>query len=266
MNNSLHPESERRPEDPWTGEVIEPAPQPERKIEIVLPNNKPVVSYVILALTIIIFIAQTATEFLFRVDLPAAYLAKVNQAILAGQLWRLITPVLVHGNLMHILFNMYALNALGPDLERSYGSSRFLSLYALSGISGSLLSLFLTTNPSLGASSAIFGLIAAQIVFVYRNRELFGQQSRTVLIQLGMIVLINLGFGLTPGIDNWAHLGGLIGGGLFAWFAGPVLAPELYAGVVKLLDRTDKTRILLITILEFVVLLGITLAAVFLNR
>lgn len=247
-----------------------PAPDfeaaPEPHIEIVLPDAKPYVTYGILALTVIVFLLQKLAEAIVGFDLPAYLLAKINEYILQWQLWRTLTPVLVHGSLMHIAFNMYALHAIGPSLESNYGHWRLLALYVLAGIAGSTLSFFLTANPSLGASSSIFGLIAAQIVFVYKNSKLFGNRTRSVLIQLGMIVLINLGFGMTPGIDNWAHLGGLVGGGVYAWVAGPVLKPEHAFDKIRLRDHTPAQQGGLMAAIEFVVLLAILILAILTSR
>jgi len=96
-------------------------------------------------------------------------------------------------------------------------------LYAIGAFCGNALSFLLSTKSSLGASTAVFALVAAEGVFIYRNRSLFGSRARTMLTNLALIVAVNLIIGLQPGIDNWGHLGGLIGGALFAWFAGPLL-------------------------------------------
>jgi rhomboid protease GluP len=89
-------------------------------------------------------------------------------------LWRLFTPLLLHGSIAHIGFNMYALFIIGPGLERYYGHLRFLVLYLLAGFAGNVFSFLFTPALSVGASTAIFGLVAAQGVFLYRHRQLFG--------------------------------------------------------------------------------------------
>ena len=83
--------------------------------------------------------------------------AKVNELILAGQVWRLITPILLHASILHIGFNMYALFVIGPQLERFYGHGRFLLLYLIAGFTGNVLSFVLSPNPSLGASTSVLG-------------------------------------------------------------------------------------------------------------
>src|SRR5258706_14469805 len=105
---------------------------------------------------------------------------KINQAIMAGQLWRLLTPMFLHDDtfILHIGFNMYALVIIGSDLERRFGDWRYLLLYALAGFAGNVFSFLLSPAPSLGASTAIFGLFAAQMVFLYRNCTLFDTEPR----------------------------------------------------------------------------------------
>ncbi len=122
---------------------------------------------------------------------------------------------------------MYALLIFGPELERAYGHWRYLALYFLAGFAGNVLSFIFTPADSLGASTAIFGLVAAEAVFVYQNRDLFGKRTRQVLLNLLLVVVVNFALGLTPGslVNNFGHLGGLIGGAIFAWFARPAMVP-----------------------------------------
>ncbi len=183
----------------------------------------PWVTYTLLALSIGVYIAQMLSVFVFRIDWPAEFGLKINQAIAQGQLWRLITPMFLHGSILHIAFNMYALYIFGPSLERYFGHGRFLALYAISGFAGNVASLMFSEANSLGSSTAIFGLLGAQGVFVYQNRELLGQGARRALNNIISIAAINLIIGLSPQIDNWGHIGGLVGGTLFTWFAGPIM-------------------------------------------
>ena len=190
-----------------------------------MSKDKPWVTYTIMGVTIFFYLLQVISQNFItgHIDFPELLGAKVNQWILAGEVWRLITPVLLHGSLLHIGFNMYALFALGPGLEKYYGHSRFFLLYLIGGYAGNVLSFLFSPAASIGASTAIFGLVAAESIFIYRNRMLFGDRARSMLINMGFVVMVNLTFGIVQsGIDNWGHLGGLIGGGLFAWFAGPV--------------------------------------------
>jgi len=186
-----------------------------------MPQSAPVVTYGLLAVTIIVYLLQVASKQIYGVDVVAAAGMKSNAAIEAGQWWRLITPLFLHGSIFHIGFNMYALYVLGPGLERFYGKISYLLLYLVAGVAGNVFSFLFSTYNSLGASTAIFGLLAAQGVFFYQHRELFGKNAQRSLVNVVSIAVINFIIGLSPGIDNWGHLGGFIGGMLFAWFAGP---------------------------------------------
>jgi rhomboid protease GluP len=192
-----------------------------RRMRIELPDRKPVVTYLLLVITILIYGVQILTDNSLGYDLPAALGMKSNQLIITGQYWRLITPMFLHGSILHLGFNMYALYILGRRVERFFGSDRFLGLYLLAGIAGNMFSFFFTTSPSLGSSTAIFGLLGAEGIFIYEHRKLFGEQSRTALRQIIQVAAINLLIGLSPGIDNWGHVGGLIGGVIYTWFGGP---------------------------------------------
>ena len=224
--------------------------QPQR-IAVRMPQRQPLVVYALLGITVLVFLLQLLTEsgefgrcpFFNETDLPVCYGLKVNELILDGQWWRLITPVLLHASLLHIGFNMYALYVLGPELERHFGHLPFFILYLLSGFAGVVLSFLLTSSASLGASTAIFGLLAAQGVFVYLNQKLFGRRAQAMLRSIINIALINLLIGLTPGIDNWGHVGGLLGGGLFALIAAPVYRVEDEELEYRLVNRTSRDRV-----------------------
>jgi len=210
--------------DPYPNE---PPPSAESEVEIKwrLPARIPWVTYLIVALCIVLFLLQMLSEKVFGYDIPFIYLGKINPFIQDGELWRLLTPALLHGSVEHILFNLYALWVVGRDLERQYGHARFTLLFLTGAYAGNALSFLCTPNPALGASTAIFGLVAAQAIFVYHNRPLF-RNAWAALFQAVLIIVINLGLGLSgTNIDNWGHLGGLIGGLAFAWFAGPRWRP-----------------------------------------
>lgn len=104
---------------------------------------------------------------------------KLSEKILNGQeLYRLITPVFLHGNVLHLLMNTFSLQNVGPDVESLFGSGRFLGMYLGSGIAGNILSAINSPSPALGASGAIFGMIGAQLVFLNRNDWLLGRQGK----------------------------------------------------------------------------------------
>jgi len=249
----------------------ETPPQPVRPVvaNVAPPQSGSQVTYAIIAVTVVVYLAQMLSQSLFQgEDLPFDYLGKINEFILQGQVWRLITPIFVHASILHIGFNMYALFVLGRGLERVYGHGRFALLYFLSGFAGNVASFFLTPNPSLGASTAIFGLVVAQGVFVFHNRKLFGSQhTRSALINTGVIVLINLGIGLQPGsgIDNWGHVGGFLGGLLFTWLGGPLWQIEGVAPFYRVVDQREESQVQLAVLAVLVVFGGIAALRFFIH-
>ncbi len=234
---------------------------PRDPIRVQVPDNKPVVTITIIIVTVIFFGLQYLSQSLTGRDYLFIYGGKINQLIMMGQVWRLITPVLLHGSILHIALNMYALYIIGRRLERFYGPGRFFLLYLLSAFSGNVLSFVLTPNPSLGASTAIFGVFAAEGMFIYQNRKLFGQlRTRQAMINLVVILMINLGYGFMAGtnIDNMGHIGGLLGGIFFAWKAGPELN---VAGQPPFFSVKDGRRKGDILIASMVVLVGFIIIA-----
>lgn len=181
-----------------------------------MPRSAPYVTYAIIGITVAIYLLQQVT------NLPIILFIKSNDLIRAGEIWRLLTPMLLHGSLAHIGFNMYALLSFGTGLERYFGHGRFLLLYLLGAFAGNVASFLFTTANSLGASTAVFGLLGAEAVFLIQNRKVFPGQFRSAIGNIIFIAAINLFIiGSLPGIDNWGHIGGLIGGLMFTSFAGP---------------------------------------------
>lgn len=193
-------------------------PPPVQIVRLRLPQARPLWSYVILAVNVLVFVAGQ----LIGHNLVLVLGAKINQAIVAGEFWRLATAMFLHVDLLHLAFNSYALYSFGTQVERSYGRRRFLIAYALSGLGGSALSFLLSPRPSVGASGAIFGLVGVlgAYYFIYR-RQLAGGPSR--LLNIIVIVFYNVLYGLTtPAIDNWAHIGGLLTGLALGWALAPL--------------------------------------------
>lgn len=185
-------------------------------------------TYSLIGVTLLVFIAQWMLANLIGNgqvcglgDLICSWGAKINQAIDAGQLWRLFTPIFIHIDIWHIFVNMYSLYAVGPSIEQFYGTPRMLALYILCGISGVDFSLAFNRFSSVGASGAIFGLVGALGVFLFLHRELFGEMGRAQLRRILIVVLLNLILGLSAMIDNWGHLGGLLMGIFLGWYLGP---------------------------------------------
>jgi rhomboid protease GluP len=215
------------------------APQ-QRTVQVAMPNVKPYATYIILAVTTLIYLLQVGLPYLLNADVVTALGVKDDVLIRAGQIWRLITPVFLHASILHIAFNMYALFIFGRGIEARYGHARFMLLYFLSGYAGNVMSFLLTASPSLGASTAIFGLISAEGVFIFQNRKLLGNRVNRSLMNLVYIAGINLLIGYSvPGVDNWGHIGGLLGGLIFAWFGGPRWKLEGFYPSVTLVDERE---------------------------
>jgi len=211
--------------DPEPGSTPEPIPT-RQPTYVRMPSLPPTATYILIGLTVFVYILQMLGSALwgdsnYGIDFVTLYGARISEAIDAGQLWRLITPVFLHGSLSHIFFNMYALFSIGSLLEKHFGHGRFLLLYFLGAFAGNVFSYLFSAGYSVGASTAVFGLVAAEAIFFYQNRELFGSYARQAISNAVFIIVINLFIGLAPMIDNWGHIGGLFGGALFAWFAGP---------------------------------------------
>lgn len=248
---------------PLPGGETTPAPtaaQPAARLA-----HKPYVSYVLIGICVGVYLAQMASMSMWGVDLPSVWGVKNNALIMSGQVWRLFTPIFLHGSILHILFNMYALSYLGPSLERFYGHLRFLALFLVAGFAGNVISFMFSPHLSLGSSTAIFGLLGAQGVLIYQNRELFGNIARRALSQVIMIAVVNLVIGLTPGIDNWGHIGGLIGGTLFAWFGGPMLQKQGTFPPYFLADVRTSREVILAAAGVGMLFIFLTLAAMYMQ-
>jgi membrane associated rhomboid family serine protease len=176
----------------------------------------PVATYAILGLTIAVSLAA-----MFATDGDAIYSAlqldKVKVA--QGEIWRLWTVTLLHdpSNLLHLVFNMYALYLAGPIVERLYGSARMAVFYLVCALGGSLGSFaFGSAAPSIGASGAIFGLFGILLIATRTHHPALDRTSRNFIGQLGTILLINVVFGIIAAgyIDNFAHAGGFVTGAL----------------------------------------------------
>jgi len=192
-------------------------------IRVSLPVSAPYVTYAIIGVTVFVYVLQLASQAYFQFDLPAALLLRSNELIRSGQLWRLVSSALVHGSLVHIGFNMYALFSFGAALERTFGHGRFLLLYVVGAFTGNVVSLLFSTVNSLGASTAIFALLGAEAVFLFQNRRLFGDRVKSEIGNLVFIAAFNIFIiGSMPGIGNWGHIGGLLGGLMLSWLICPL--------------------------------------------
>ena len=194
-----------------TKEINEKNQKENIKAEDIFSLKKPIVTYGIIAINVIVFILM----YILGNGSEDAYTlikfgANVPEYIKAGEYYRLLTSAFLHIGVFHLLCNNYALYIIGSQLESFLGKTKFLIVYLVSAICGNLMSLLFTTGISAGASGAIFGLLGSLLYFGYYYRVYLGNLIHSQIIP---VILLNLCIGfLTPGIDNAAHIGGLIGG------------------------------------------------------
>lgn len=182
-----------------------------KKAEDIFTKKKPVITYALIIINVLVFIAM----YIFgkgREDTLTLLLFGANYPVLvrAGDYYRLITSAFLHVGLLHLIFNNYALYVIGSQLESFLGKAKFLIIYLVSAICGSLMSMLFSDGISVGASGAIFGLLGSLLYFGYNYRVYLGTVLKSQIIPLIILNLV-IGF-ITPGIDNAAHIGGLLGG------------------------------------------------------
>jgi rhomboid protease GluP len=143
--------------------------------------------------------------------------ALVQAKVFAGEWWRMVTAMFLHGGFDHIIGNMIVLYIVGMAAEHAFGSTRMLLVYFAGGLAGSALSVLASPGPSVGASGAVFGVLSAVVVTLYRHQKHFYVRDKRIGIVLAAWAGYQLltGF-LTPFVDNFAHLGGILGGALAA--------------------------------------------------
>ena len=211
------------------------------KLDKIFSIKKPIITYAIIAICAIVFILMGgATDGKTLLSFGANLGLLVKQ----GEIYRLLTCAFVHIGIIHLVVNMYSLYVIGSQVENFYGKIKYLLIYLISAVCGSILSIGFTDNViSAGASGAIFGLLGAILYFGVKYRTYLGQ---TIKSQVIPIILINLAIGFTTtGIDNAAHIGGLIGGVLSA----------MALGVNEQQDKSSKLNgiILLLIYIAFIV-------------
>ena len=187
-----------------TNDINSKTAKENRKYEEVFKPKKIVVTYVLIALCTLVYILQILFPSLTT-------LGAVNGSLVrSGQVYRLVTGMFMHGSIWHLLCNMYSLYVIGCATENYFGKKKFLLIYFVSGIIGSMFSCIFNTRWSLGASGAIFGLMGALCYFGYYYRLYMGKALYSEIIP---VIVLNLALSLiVSNIDFYAHIGGLIGG------------------------------------------------------
>ena len=207
----------------WLNKELGNSGSAERYFSRARGTFQPVVTLAIIAVTV----ATSLWTLLSPSGEPLLeLLALVKPAVAEGEYWRLLTVTLVHGSLIHLAMNMYALWIVGPLAEALYGRATFLLIYLLSALGGSIASYLFFPNPSVGASGAVFGLFGLIFAAGFFHKPALGRMGQGLTRQIGVLIAINLFIGLGIGgiarIDNAAHIGGLLVG---AWL-GFVIRPR----------------------------------------
>ncbi len=202
-----------------------------RSLERLFPATSPV-TYAILSISCLMFLVSllaTMRESGFQAPggglfslfnfggINGDVLVRLGESVPMGsaesdtaQPWRLVTAIFLHGSILHIVFNMWVLMDIGPQIEELYGSARYLLIYVVTGIGGYVVSGSLGSHPSVGGSGALLGLIGVLLAVTTGRRNAGMQMLRGQLIR--WLIYIGVWGLLFPGIDNWAHGGGLLTG------------------------------------------------------
>lgn len=167
----------------------------------------PYVTYALIAINVLVFFCQ-----MFVSSVTSTFAVWNIGVIKFHEFYRLFTGMFLHANILHLGFNMYALYVIGKQLEGFLGRAKYIAVYLISGMVGNLLSVALNNGNFLGvgASGAIFGLLGALLYFGYHYRVYLGGVIQSQIIPL-IVINLFIGFMFT-GIDNFAHIGGLVAG------------------------------------------------------
>lgn len=187
--------------------------------EKIFSYKQPIVTYIIMAICIILFILMELSGGSTNSQTLLKYGANLDVLVKNGEYYRLFTCIFLHIGIMHLLCNMYSLYIIGREVENLFGKIKYIIIFILSGIFGSIMSLAFTHNTiSAGASGAIFGLLGALLYFGMHYRTYLGETIKRSIIPIIVVNLI-IGF-FAEGIDLAAHIGGLVGGVLVAMMVG----------------------------------------------
>lgn len=187
--------------------------------EKIFSYKQPIVTYIIMAICIILFILMELSGGSTNSQTLLKYGANLDVLVKNGEYYRLFTCIFLHIGIMHLLCNMYSLYIIGREVENLFGKIKYIIIFILSGIFGSIMSLAFTHNTiSAGGSGAIFGLLGALLYFGMHYRTYLGEAIKRSIIPIIVVNLI-IGF-FAEGIDLAAHIGGLVGGVLVAMMVG----------------------------------------------
>ncbi len=210
----------------------------EKKLQKIFSPKKPIITYALIVINVMIYLLTLT----YGPDKFQLYFSNNYSFVRDGQIYRLLTSMFLHVDFFHILFNMYALFILGPQVEKYYGKLRFILIYLISGLLGSVFSCVFggEFTISYGASGAIFGLFGSILYFTYYYRATLQGLLRSSLMPTLLFNLL-IGF-MIPGIDVWCHIGGLIGGVLIS----------MGIGLGDLSKKQDRINGIIVLLLMFI--------------
>jgi len=202
-----------------TDDINRASEEENKKAEDIFSPKKPYITYGLMLINVIVFIAMYLVGNGSEDSITLLNFGALHKYfVLNGEPYRLITCMFLHIGIIHLLFNMYVLYVIGAQIENFYGKVKYLIIYLVSGIIGGLFSCLLSDGVSAGASGAIFGLLGSLLYFGYHYRVYLGNVLKSQIIPM---IVINLALGfILPGIDIYAHIGGLIGGVLISMALG----------------------------------------------
>ena len=175
----------------------------------VFEHKKPVITSILIILNILLYIVPVL---LGKYEEVINNFCVYGPLIRLGEYYRLLTGIFLHGGLFHLLFKCYALCIIGNQIEIYMGRCKYLIIYLFSGLMGALFSITFSNYASIGASGAVFGLLGSMLYFGYHYRIYLGSVIKSQIVPLIIFNLV-LGF-IISGVDNFAHIGGLLGGAL----------------------------------------------------
>ena len=224
-----------------TGDINDTNEKKAKKAKNIFDVKKPTITYILLGINILVYILMM----IFGQNKFLTMFGLYPPAVISGQYYRIFTCMFLHASLLHLIFNMYSLYIIGSQIENFFGKTKYLLTYLFSGIIASLMSMIFTRSWSVGASGAIFGLLGALLYFGYHYRMYLGTVIKSQIIP---IIVINLVIGFsTSGIDNAAHIGGLIGG----------IIGAMMCGVKEKSDKSDIINGIIIGVMFFAFLVYI---------
>lgn len=255
-------------------------PRPKQQVTLHIPSVRPLVTYTLLGIMIGIFILRA-----FSPELDESLLlwgANQRSAVLGGgEIYRLFSAMFLHAGVydqfggfafegsLHLIFNAYMIYVVGSNIEKLFGHVRYTLIFLLGGLAGSIASILLGGGGySVGASGAVFALLGAQFVYLYQHRKLLGVGGRRQMNALIQLLAINLIFGFVTNaagaavrIDNWAHIGGALGGLALAFGIAPLFIvrshPEIPGHLIA--DDINPLRRRLWAVSAYVVVLMLIL-------